>query len=263
MLLASTLAFCALLGIFTEAAALIPAGTRSNSSSNAFFYLHIAKTGGTYLSRHLPEILGIGNKNFISREIDRFGMEKMIEEKNLHDVKILCSFREPVSHFFSAFEHMQHPRHPNPSIAHTVANLVEQIKHEIHPHYYLVNFQSNYLQSYPTINGKYNATTYNLAEAILYMRKLDWFSINEEMEMSLKLLMCQYLGHVNQEFLHKAQSHPVFVRNDAFNYQINAQLLADIRKINKNDIVFYQLAVTEFWERVRKHKQCLNYTMPY
>jgi hypothetical protein len=194
-------------------------------------------------------------------------MEGIIAKMNVQGKVIrLASFREPLSHFFSGFEHMQHPLHPNPLIPHSIAQLIDNLKHGVHYHYDLRNFQSNHLQLQPS-RSNYQPSAYNFTEAVLYMRKLDWFSITEEYALSLKLLMCQFTGTVDEAFLANTLSNSRKVRSEgksgAWNYEISANLLADIRNLNKYDIEFYELAVTEFWERVRKHKQCLNYTLPY
>jgi len=173
------------------------------------------------------------------------------------DFAVLSSFREPTSHFLSSFEHMQLTREKGPSysfIPTTLDDLISFLKSGKPTIFYdLRNFQSRYMSSHSLI-GRIN-----------YMRSLYWFSINENYELSLKLLQCQVFGYVDERKLKDVLSKKYNVRTDQKNsdaaYNFTAQNLRDIKDLTSDDSLFYEMAVSEFWNRVKTYNSCLQHAL--
>ena len=117
----------------------------------------------------------------------------------------------------------------------------------------LKNFQANSI----SINS--NFSFLHLAENL---KKIYWFSINEEYELSLKLLQCQLYGKVNEKKLKTILSKSYNVRSTQTiqSFQISSKNLADIKNLNAIDIKFYKMVVIEFAKRINQYASCLNTT---
>jgi len=183
------------------------------------------------------------------------------------DFAVLSSFREPISHFLSSFEHMQLKRMKDltkkSNIPATLDVLIDQLKRGVHIHFDLRNFQSRCMASNGT--DALDGTPSTVHERFQYMRSLYWFSIMENYELSLKLLQCQVFGYVDESKLKDVLAKKYNVRSSQSNagmkYAISAQNLRDITDLNKDDMAFYQMAVVEFWNRIKVHSKCLNYRL--
>ena len=272
----------------------------SEVRATLYMYLHVPKTGGTSLRHHIPSLLNLdhcnskynipsccvskgtddlANKtlntlmarfsypklwkqcNFLDYEWSRVHMEKgmsMLGYNVSTDFAVLSSFREPTSHFLSSFEHMQLKRAEGPLrysfIPTTLDDLISFLKSGKPTIFYdLRNFQSRYMSSHSLI-GRIN-----------YMRSLYWFSINENYELSLKLLQCQVFGYVDERKLKGVLSKKYNVRTDQKNsdaaYNFTAQNLRDIKDLTSDDSLFYEMAVSEFWNRVKTYNSCLQHAL--
>ena len=271
----------------------------SSNTSLTFMYIHIPKTGGSSLRSHLTQILvdakycnkmfklpfccwsgrnglfspiteilnerlpypTLGEQcNFLDFEWNRTTMERELTNVgyNLTSLQLLSSFREPLSHFLSAYQQM-HTRDLGQTLP--LDQFMESLENNTDRHNYdLRNFQIKFMV-HTNNDSEQNLI---LTEAITYMRSLYWFSILEQYQLSLKLLMCQVYGKVNIRALKKYTSKTYNVRyiEDNFEYKISPLTLSHIKKLTKMDTVFYNYVVVEFYRRVKLHSVCLNVTLP-
>lgn len=200
--------------------------------------------------------------NFLDYEWKRVHMEQRMSGLGYNvstDFAVLSSFREPTSHFLSSFEHLQLKRAeaPNLFLPTTLDELINVLKSKQSiPFYDLRNFQSGYMSSHLSSEEP-------LLMRINYMRSLYWFSITENYELSLKLLQCQVFGYVDERKLKNVLSKKYNVRTDQKNsdaaYSFTAQNLRDIKDLTSDDILFYEMAVVEFWKRVKTYNSCLQH----
>lgn len=231
-----------------------PIGNKSLSSINANL--------GTLLARlSYPKMWKLCN--FLDYEWRRVTMEQRMSMLGYNvsaDFAVLSSFREPTSHFLSSFEHMQLKRAElsYSFIPTTLDELISLLKRgQSIPFFYdLRNFQSRYMSSHSNFEEP-------LLGRINYMRSLYWFSITENYELSLKLLQCQVFGYVDERKLKEVLSKKYNVRTEQKNsdaaYNFTAQNLRDIKDLTREDTLFYEMAVVEFWKRVKTYDSCLQH----
>jgi hypothetical protein len=180
--------------------------------------------------------------------------------------RVLTSFREPLSHFLSACIHsaMNLKKHND---SYKLRNAVAALKlgKTIPGHYNLRNFQTSYL-----VNGSITPEMLTaednsrvIASAKDYLKSIYWFSLSEHMTLSLALLQCQVFGVVRPDLLADANRIPKLNAHTNIHesLHINSMILADIHSLIKTDISMYELIIKEFWDRIKKQKDCLkNYT---
>ena len=114
--------------------------------------------------------------------------------------------------------------------------------------YDLRNFQAHHLGSDISLS--------NLAGIL---KKIYWFSLNEEYALSYKLLQCQLYGEVNEEKLKDVLSKSYNVRTDQ-SFQLSSKNIADIKSLISIDIQLYKMVVVEFTNRINQYASCLNKT---
>lgn len=173
---------------------------------------------------------------------------------------VLTSFREPLSHFFSAcFHNSVRDKSRQYNIRHAVNAVMEG--NTPHEHYNLYNFQTSFLVNRSLSADMLKATGSHavISMARDYVKQVYWFSLSEHIALSLSLLQCQVFGTVLPVYLDAATKLPTlnnhFSSNDML--RINSKLLSDIHSLIRLDIYLYEIIVREFWERIEQHKQCL------
>ena len=81
----------------------------------------------------------------------------------------------------------------------------------------------------------------------------------------MKLLQCQVFGYVDERKLKGVLSKKYNVRTDQKNsdaaYNFTAQNLRDIKDLTSDDALFYEMAVSEFWNRVKTYNSCLQHAL--
>ena len=174
---------------------------------------------------------------------------------------IISSFRDPLSHFISSY--LQNQQTVLDMYKSKFSYYIKVIKDNTnstervikpYDYYNLNNFQTKFMLS------SYNETI-NLNEAIEYMKTLFWFSIQDQLELSLKLLQCQMFGKVDEESLKtmlKSKSTNKAISKKTNSFEISANDIENIKEMISIDIQFYDHVVAEFMNRVSKYSHCLN-----
>ena len=119
--------------------------------------------------------------------------------------------------------------------------------------YMLKNFQMSF----------FGAT---LKEAVQNVKsKLYWIGLTEESRLSYAMLQCQLEGRVDSARLDELLARPVNVAvefdsraGDAAQPScITNAHLKQLNEWNRDELRFYSLVTSLFWQRVRQHQRCL------
>lgn len=200
---------------------------------------------------------------FLSYEWQRSAMERSLKTV-LPKYRLLSSFREPLSHFFSACIHNAMVSTLNGSSYH-LRKTVDDLKvgKRMPGRYFLVNFQTSYV-----VNSSVNSAMLKsessrevlVAMAKEYIKRMYWYSIAEHMSLSLSLLQCQVFGEVKPELLADAARLPKLNDHSKSHelLHVNSGLLNDIHSLIKTDTVVYEMILQDFWQRIDLHKDCLR-----
>ena len=253
----------------------------------AFVYMHIAKTGGSSLNGNLPVALRLKNCNrllniatysdqnppsalqklkgkfgkscnFLTFELKRREMEPTMAKLGYAGhYFVLTSFREPLSHFISSYEHQSRAQWREP---HTLNETADKLLNGSRYYYTLRNFQSAFLlKNAPVGETKH----FNVTNSINYMKSTYWFSILENYRLSLALLQCQVRGKTDTALLdqvtaHSANSGVAKKRNSENNYEFDNEVLKKVKSLIGIDIYLYNQALVEFRRRVNIYSDCLK-----
>jgi hypothetical protein len=185
----------------------------------------------------------------------------------LSNYRVLTSFREPLSHFFSACIHNainEKEYHTGSKEPYNLQKSVTALKNgkRIPGHFDLRNFQTSYLMnssaSLEMLRVGENPKAIALAKE--YVKNIYWFSLSEHITLSLALLQCQVFGSVQSDLLTDATRLPKLNDHTKSHeiLNVNSMMLADIHSLIKTDIYMYELIVQEFWERIERHNNCLK-----
>jgi hypothetical protein len=186
---------------------------------------------------------------------------KLVEE----NARMLTSFRDPLTHFFSGIFHNAAWNHGKIYRFHHEMDML-RLQLRSRGRYYLRNFQSKFLIDKRELMDSENMT---VVTPIIrdYVKSLYWFAVAEFMDLSLALLQCQVFGKVRPAPLKAATTmhHNKNINTrDNFQFQLNSTVIASINSYLKLDLFMYQLVVVEFWNRVAIHKVCLHsFIEPY
>lgn len=190
--------------------------------------------------------------NFFTFEFRRRELEKSFDRLGFHNYSVMSSFREPLSHFISSYEHQEREMGYRHSLNETVDSLLLPTPKSFY--YDLRNFQSH---SYVGNSDKKP----DLFDVLQYMYTLFWFSILEDYRLSLALLQCQLHGYVNSGLLDLAteKKHNTAVSlTKPHLHEYDAETLRKVKKLISWDTFLYNQAVQEFYRRVERHKNCLE-----
>lgn len=275
---------CVLMMIVKGALSL---GALTGNSSEALVYLDIAQTGGNWLRHQIPFILNLTSCNnlfhiqgsgsfkahtyghppnienlkqpvlgqnctFFDYEFKRPVMTSSLEGIGYPPSKymVLSSFRDPCSHFFASYEHAV----TFAKVSKTLSQYIADVKAGHPQHYDLHNFQIKFMLG--------NETDIDFQDGVNYMKSLYWFSVTEELELSLRMLQCQVLGNVNEAQIQQALSNGEYTRLKNKGHDMRCTSgsndIADIKSLNSIDLLFYEFVKKEFWSRVYKYADCLS-----
>lgn len=244
-----------------------------------YLYLQISQTGGSWLRHQIPVLLRLSSCNNVFHLPDSgsFRSNTYGKAPNLQKIKhpvygqicsyfnyqfqrpvmnsslsaigypsssylTVSSFDEPCSHFFRSFEHAN-----KFGIGVKLSQYIADIQQNHPKHYDLRNFQIKYM-----VNDGRNI---NFKDGVAYMKSLFWFSIVDELELSLRLLQCQVLGKVDEPTIRQALNHDEYHRIKSKKIKVCSD---DIKKLNSIDFLFYEFVKAEFWDRIYKYADCLN-----
>ena len=234
--------------------------------------MHIAKTGGETANVVLPMVLDAakcdvpgydnwpalvhGTKaftnrcHFLSYETKYQVFEDLLRNCSIspESVRFLTFLRNPHAHWLSAWEHMYRARmrkelgDASSKIPATFEELVSQVEAGPSVYYYLRNFQMNFFGS-------------NVSDALVRLHRFFWFGLTSEYQLSLALLR-QAFGQVRNNFERHAHAHV----NEAldFEFVMTTRLWKRLVQLNVLENRFFLIAVAEFWNRVRLHKDCIR-----
>lgn len=238
--------------------------------------MHIAKTGGTSANTVLPALLQTnrcagpafgepGRFRSLLRSEKGFtrGCHFLTYEARLHEFRswfddvglpktsyrLLATLRDPLSHWISAGLHMfrrcKEASFADPTTAFgTVVELAERNTSAMC--YKLQDFQMRFFHS-------------SLGGALTVLREETfWFGLTSFPEISYGLLQCQLHGIATTQsgFLHAK-----VVKNQApqgMRFSFSNDYISRLVNVNRNELLFYSLAVSEFWLRVSRHANCLR-----
>ena len=166
---------------------------------------------------------------------------------------VLSSFRDPCSHFFASYEHAT----AFGKVSKTLSQYISDVKARHPQHYDLNNFQFKFmLNDDKDVDGK------SWQDGVKYMKSLYWFSVTEELELSIRLLQCQVLGSVVEAQIQEALSHSEYTRLKGKGKDkrciAESDDIANIKSLNSIDFLFYEFIKKEFWNRVYEYADCLN-----
>lgn len=246
----------------------------SATDHNAFIFMHISKTGGTWANRHLPELLQAKlcdtptwgkwdafkaasvqfapNRtcDFLTFEARLPAFRSLFGDNVLRASKLLTFIRNPLAHWLSAFEHilLLAQKAPNDTgVQPTLHEHVAAVERNNAKHFMLRNFQMSHFGV-------------SVVDALRTLEQFFWFGLTEEFEISIALLLCQVHGRVdfdaNAPWLAWARKK----ENAAVpaNFSINSNLLSRLVALNELEIHFHNLVLPLFWRRVRLQRACLS-----
>ena len=188
---------------------------------------------------------------------------------------LVSSFREPLSHFLSAFEWVhQHHRgtlnKQDPLKDYINKNIENaKTKHSVSNswHFQMADIQSKSFLSYNGDNTTHNYLTFkraNAKESVANMKKLFWFAIESEMQVSLALLHCQVFGEIKDHLLPKplvstfSQGTKTVTQFNFINSKEEMKQVSDLTFVDQR---FFEHACAEFWRRVELHATCMGRVM--
>ena len=276
---------------------------RNSNSTDRYMFMHVAKTGGSTFNILLPEILELESDtcnqlynipwtqgmsaipskmnalarnnwgercNFFTYEWRRHTMESYLSSINYvpSSYKLLTSFREPISHFFSAMGQIIGDDTITPNYQNSTWEEIIRSQTEGHAYYYsLKNFQMSFLLHTQDLdNGARLISTLKprQEEVRKALSSVYWFALTSEVTLSYALLQCQEFGTVNRELLehilHKPHKN---VRAQDKMHNMSEKLMKDVYHLIADDVRFYELVVSEFWRRIDSHKDCLSQVLDY
>ena len=175
----------------------------------------------------------------------------------IKDYRVLTSFREPLSHFFSAAIHNAMRVEQNGYI-YNFSEAVEALKNgkNLPYHYPLHNFQTSFLRrNYSPFADAHDV----YLDARKSLKDIYWFSIADHMDMSLALLQCQAIGRIEPKLLDivvNLRRYNDHTRSNV-SFSVNAAILRDVRSLIQTDVLLYEEIMHEFRSRINYHRQCL------
>ena len=212
----------------------------------------------------------LGQCHFLTMEWPRGNMEPAMAKigYNPGSYQVLASFREPLSHFLSAQSHLNGVKYlndredrkkskssnPNYEFGQIAfQDMIARDKAKKFYEYNLDNFQSRFM--YPP--GFDESDIDRIDEAIGFMHNLYWFSLLNEIRLSLALLQCQVFGVVDEALLTEALAMGSMISHSRVKYQFSEEDIHDLGSLLKVDNKFYEAVIYEFWKRVNANKECL------
>ena len=212
----------------------------------------------------------LGQCHFLTMEWPRGNMEPAMAKigYNPGSYQVLASFREPLSHFLSAQSHLNGVKYlndredrkkskssnPNYEFGQIAfQDMIARNKAKKFYEYNLDNFQSRFM--YPP--GFDESDIDRIDEAIGFMHNLYWFSLLNEIRLSLALLQCQVFGVVDEALLTEALAMGSMISHSRVKYQFSEEDIHDLGSLLKVDNKFYEAVVYEFWKRVNAKQECL------
>lgn len=240
---------------------------------NAFIFMHISKTGGTWAIRHLPELLHAKlcdtptwgkwdafaaasvqfapNRtcDFLTFEARLPAFRSLLGDDVLRASKLLTFIRNPLAHWLSAFEHILFLAQSGRTIGPrpTLHEHVAAVERNNANHFMLRNFQMLHFGV-------------SVADALRTLEQFFWFGVTEEFEISIALLLCQVHGRVDADIDAQWLAWAREKKNAAVtaNYTIDAGVIARLVALNRLEIHFHNLVLPLFWRRVRLQRACLS-----
>ena len=289
-------------------------------------FMHIPKTGGTYLNAAIPQVLGVPSCNikynvpthhldlkllshkienaikgadkkifgggshlstscnFLTEELELFHLNTMlksmgyiqvdmtrnhsISSMNERSVLMMSSFRDPYSHFFSAFEHANlysTNRNKNDPLGIFIDDNIHNAKSHKKTdswHSQMSDIQSKWMLSKNGDSNDANKLTNkhaNVKESVANMKKLFWFSIEYDIRLSFALLQCQVFGKLKPELLPKPENATYLNSGTKpqYKYKLSKEKLKQISDLTYVDQRFFEQVCAEFWRRVDVYGACL------